>query len=202
MIGEYGTNLSGGQRQRLAIARSIVKQPVILILDEATSSIDVRGEKVVQAALDRVSQNRTTIMIAHRLSTVRRADTIIVMKDGTNIEAGSHHDLTLKGGVYHSLVHAQKLDSWAESKESLGDILDIGHKEIRAQADDYSLSDQDGMDGELEKSGKKPKTVGLFRSFGSVAYKHRGHWFLYILIIVGAVGAGCKISSTTYPRQS
>ncbi|KAJ6167356.1 hypothetical protein N7497_000199 [Penicillium chrysogenum] len=194
MIGEYGTNLSGGQRQRLAIARSIVKQPVILILDEATSSIDVRGEKVVQAALDRVSQNRTTIMIAHRLSTVRRADTIIVMKDGTNIEAGSHHDLTLKGGVYHSLVHAQKLDSWAESKESLGDILDIGHKEIRAQADDYSLSDQDGMDGELEKSGKKPKTVGLFRSFGSVAYKHRGHWFLYILIIVGAVGSGSGFS--------
>ncbi|KAJ6150016.1 hypothetical protein N7471_001215 [Penicillium samsonianum] len=194
MIGEYGTNLSGGQRQRLAIARSIVKQPVILILDEATSSIDVRGEKVVQAALDRVSQNRTTIMIAHRLSTVRRADNIIVMKDGTNIEEGTHDDLTLKGGVYHSLVHAQKLDSWAEPKENLGDILDIGNKEIRAQEQDYSMSDQDGEDGEPEKSGKKAKTVGLFRSFGSAAYKHREHWFLFILIIVGAVGAGSGFS--------
>ncbi|KAJ5753564.1 uncharacterized protein N7511_007717 [Penicillium nucicola] len=194
MIGEYGINLSGGQRQRLAIARSIVKQPVILILDEATSSIDVRGEKAVQAALDRVSQNRTTIMIAHRLSTVRRADNIIVMKDGTNIEEGTHEDLTLKMGVYYSLVHAQKLDSWAESKESLGDIVDIGHKEIRAQEQSYSMSNQDGDDGEPEKSGNKAKNVGLFRSFVSAAYKHREHWLLFILIIVGAVGAGSGFS--------
>ena len=80
-IGENGIKLSGGQRQRLAIARSIVKRPSILILDEATSAIDVHSEEIVQAALDRVSQNRTTIIIAHRLSTVRKADHIIVMKE-------------------------------------------------------------------------------------------------------------------------
>jgi ATP-binding cassette subfamily B (MDR/TAP) protein 1 len=83
IVGESGIKLSGGQRQRLAIARSIVKQPSILILDEATSAIDVRTEHIVQAALDRmVAQNRTTIVIAHRLSTIKKADKIIVLRQG------------------------------------------------------------------------------------------------------------------------
>ncbi|MCJ1287352.1 hypothetical protein MMC26_006701 [Xylographa opegraphella] len=110
-VGESGIKLSGGQRQRIAIARSIIKQPAILILDEATSSIDVQGEKLVQEALDRASKNRTTIMIAHRLTTISKADHIIVLRNGANVEEGTHeHLLSLKDGLYSSLVRAQKLD--------------------------------------------------------------------------------------------
>jgi ATP-binding cassette subfamily B (MDR/TAP) protein 1 len=79
-VGDSGIKLSGGQRQRLAIARSIIKRPKILILDEATSAIDVRGERLVQQALDRVAQGRTTITIAHRLSTIKKADKIVVLR--------------------------------------------------------------------------------------------------------------------------
>ena len=106
-MGEGGIRLSGGQRQRLAIARSIVKEPLILILDEATSAIDVRGEKIVQAALDRVSKDRTTVMIAHRLSTVRQADHIIVMQDGIAAEQGTHEKLLENNGFYREVYDIQ-----------------------------------------------------------------------------------------------
>lgn len=92
-VGESGIKLSGGQRQRIAIARSIIKQPPILILDEATSAIDVRTERIVQKALDRVSKNRTTIVIAHRLSTIKRADSIVVLRQGKLVEQGTHDEL-------------------------------------------------------------------------------------------------------------
>jgi ATP-binding cassette subfamily B (MDR/TAP) protein 1 len=106
-VGDAGIKLSGGQRQRLAIARSIVKRPKILILDEATSSIDVRGEKLVQAALDKVSEGRTTITIAHRLSTIKKADKIVVMKKGRIVETGTHDSLLEdKNGAYFTLVRS------------------------------------------------------------------------------------------------
>ncbi|EPE03869.1 abc transporter [Ophiostoma piceae UAMH 11346] len=107
-----GLKLSGGQRQRLAIARAIIKQPSVLVLDEATSAIDVRSEQIVQAALDRASQNRTTITIAHRLSTVRKADNIVVMRKGGKVaEQGTHAELMARGegGAYHALATAQQL---------------------------------------------------------------------------------------------
>lgn len=103
-VGDAGIKLSGGQRQRLAIARSIIKRPKILILDEATSAIDVRGEKIVQAALDRVSEGRTTITIAHRLSTIKKADKIVVLKKGKVVEQGTHDSLLLdQDGTYWAL---------------------------------------------------------------------------------------------------
>jgi ATP-binding cassette subfamily B (MDR/TAP) protein 1 len=86
-------NLSGGQKQRLAIARSIVSEPRVLLLDEATSALDPKAEKIVQQALDRVSKDRTTIVVAHKLSTVRTADNIVVMSDGAVVEQGTHQDL-------------------------------------------------------------------------------------------------------------
>jgi ATP-binding cassette subfamily B (MDR/TAP) protein 1 len=86
-------NLSGGQKQRLAIARSIVSEPKVLLLDEATSALDPKAEKIVQQALDRVSKDRTTIVVAHKLSTVRTADNIVVMSDGAVVEQGTHQDL-------------------------------------------------------------------------------------------------------------
>lgn len=93
-------NLSGGQKQRLAIARSIVSEPTVLLLDEATSALDPKAEKIVQQALDQVSINRTTIVIAHKLSTVRNADNIAVISDGVVVEQGTHNALLDRNGAY------------------------------------------------------------------------------------------------------
>ncbi|HRJ09841.1 MAG TPA: ABC transporter ATP-binding protein [Prosthecobacter sp.] len=108
VVGDRGTQLSGGQRQRIAIARAILADPAILILDEATSSLDAESERLVQDALDKLMENRTSIIIAHRLSTVRRCHQILVMSGGTVIERGTHEELVGKtGGLYNSLAKLQ-----------------------------------------------------------------------------------------------
>ncbi|MFA4930554.1 MAG: ABC transporter ATP-binding protein [Patescibacteria group bacterium] len=107
IIGEKGVRLSGGEKQRLSIARAILQNPPILILDEATSSVDVQTEKKIQQALEKLTQNRTTIAIAHRLSTLRHADRILYIEGGKIIESGSHSSLLRKKGKYHQLVNLQ-----------------------------------------------------------------------------------------------
>jgi len=104
IVGERGIQLSGGQKQRVAIARAIVNSPRILLLDEATSALDAESEKVVQDALDRVRVDRTTIVVAHRLSTIKGANSIAVVKNGVIEEKGKHDILINKGGTYASLV--------------------------------------------------------------------------------------------------
>ncbi|CAM6101079.1 unnamed protein product [Calypogeia fissa] len=104
-VGERGVQLSGGQKQRVAIARAVLKDPAILLLDEATSALDAESEKVVQEALDRLMKGRTTVMIAHRLTTIRGADTIAVVQEGSIIDEGSHADLIAKGGAYARLLN-------------------------------------------------------------------------------------------------
>src|SRR5687767_2465026 len=108
-IGDRGSKLSGGERQRLTIARAVIKNPPILILDEATSSLDTESERLVQDAINNMMQNRTSIVIAHRLSTIRHADEIIVLQKGEIVERGNHDELMQKGGYYYRLVQMQEV---------------------------------------------------------------------------------------------
>jgi ATP-binding cassette subfamily B protein len=116
MVGERGVKLSGGQRQRVAIARAILQDPEILLLDEATSDVDTETELLIQKSLDRLTADRTTLVIAHRLSTVKDADQIVVIEDGRVVERGTHGDLLAEDGLYANLwaVQAGEIDDLPE----------------------------------------------------------------------------------------
>jgi ATP-binding cassette subfamily B (MDR/TAP) protein 1 len=108
-VGEGGSELSGGEKQRIAIARALLKNPKILLLDEATSALDSESEVLVQQALDRLMKGRTTIVVAHRLSTIQNSDVIYVMKNGNIVESGHHNELIALNDVYGALVAKQKM---------------------------------------------------------------------------------------------
>ena len=128
LVGERGLKLSGGEKQRVSIARTILKGPPILILDEATSALDTFTEHQIQAALKKVSENRTTLVIAHRLSTVVDADEIIVLDKGTVAERGTHDQLLADGGLYAAMWNRQRQADEArgilKKAEAEDDILD------------------------------------------------------------------------------
>jgi ATP-binding cassette subfamily B (MDR/TAP) protein 1 len=110
MCGSRGTQLSGGQRQRIAIARALIREPRLLLLDEATSALDTESERVVQTALEAAQSGRTTVAVAHRLSTIKGADMIMVFASGKILESGTHQELLSKRGVYYEMCLGQSLD--------------------------------------------------------------------------------------------
>ena len=114
-VGEHGTQLSGGQRQRIAVARALIKNAPIILLDEATAALDSESEKAVQEAIEHLCQNRTTIVIAHRLHTIMHADAILVVEGGEIVERGLHDDLLRRGGRYASFFRLQQRGSGTPS---------------------------------------------------------------------------------------
>jgi ATP-binding cassette subfamily B (MDR/TAP) protein 1 len=189
--------LSGGQKQRLAIARSIISDPQVLLLDEATSALDPKAEKMVQKALDSVSKNRTTLVIAHKLSTIKNADNIAVMSKGSVVEQGTHNELLDREGAYASLVAVQdlgKADSIEEAVENDDDDDDDdGGKPalVRTQTQ-VSTHGQAAI-----QSAKDGINYNLISCIFIIFWEHRSLWPYFLILLVASVMGGA-----TYPAQA
>ncbi|KAJ0161143.1 Leptomycin B resistance protein pmd1 [Colletotrichum tanaceti] len=203
-IGERGGLLSGGQKQRVAIARSIVSGPKILLLDEATSALDPHAEGFVQRALDSASRDRTTIVIAHKLATVRNADNIVVLSGGGAVEQGRHDELVALGGTYANLVKAQHLsvdqgrEEDGECDEGFGDksakeiehALSVARRHSTAEARSLAaLQDRENYDL-CEKTG-------LFHTVFKVARATPDLQVWYSIVLVA-----CVVGAAVFPGQA
>ena len=208
IIGERGQKLSGGQRQRLAIARAILKDSPILILDEATSHVDSGNEAVIQEALERLMQNRTTIVIAHRLSTVAGADQIIVLDQGACVERGSHGELMAHDGVYARLVAAQSRQptgaegarDGAFSPTTNGDTAEVGVAGIGDATAEPASDDRANQDGHFLRSAGhakpiEPVSIGAWETSSRLMRLIRPEWLEFAITVgSGLVKAGATIA--------
>lgn len=198
--GERAGLLSGGQKQRIAIARSIISEPAVLLLDEATSALDPHAEGVVQSALDKASKNRTTIVIAHKLATIKNADNIVVMSKGRIIEQGTHDSLLAQKGAYFKLVRVQDLGKTVEEEmaDEEGGLAPTRSLSLARSVTRFATKDVERMEEQKDSDNYDlHKPISMVRIVYRLVAEQKKLAIPYLITVTG-----CFIGGAVYPAQA